>query len=103
MHDTPSLKLNPFPKEWSGEEENIKLRDQLLKAYPLTAPKPKYVAKTGHGRPGWSTRNDFGEDVSWMVVREVEELVNTRTIVADALTEEHAKVFADAMNAKAVA
>jgi hypothetical protein len=69
---------------------NIALRDELLRLYPLTPPKPTYEAY-----------DSGSSEKDWWVIREAVETETRRTVIADNLTEEHAKVFADAMNARA--
>lgn len=70
--------------------QDIELRDALLRRYPLTPTADRYEAVHSVG----------GE---WMVIRRYEATAEKVCRIAEDLTEDHARIFADAMNAKATA
>lgn len=94
MHNTlsPDANVQTFGDlRWSGDDENIKLRDALIKAYPLSSSQDhvSYVAiEDGDGEGG---------------VHRVAQLTKPfATCIAESLTEEHARIFAAAMTAQEV-
>lgn len=70
------------------EAQDIALRDALLRRYPLKPEEHSYIAKPS------------GADGDWAVVQLTQKKTPYTTFIADALTEEHARLFADALNAR---